>query len=49
MSSRESTAAGSEYPTMTADEDKALVSQLYAAIGANDEAAMAALMATEVE
>ena len=45
---QESTPAGAECPTTTADENKALVSQLYEAIGANDEAAMAALMATDV-
>jgi predicted ester cyclase len=31
------------------DENKALVSQLYEALGANDEAAMAALMAEDLE
>jgi predicted ester cyclase len=46
---QETTPAGAECPTTTADENKALVSQLYEAIGANDEAAMAALMATDVE
>ena len=46
---QEATPAGTECPTTSADENKALVSQLYAAIGANDEAAMAALMAAEVE
>ena len=46
---QEATPAGAECPTTTADENKALVSQLYEAIGANDEAAMAALMATEVQ
>ena len=46
---QEATPAGAECPTTTADENKALVSQLYAAIGANDEAAMATLMAAEVE
>ena len=48
-SAQEATPAGSACPTTTADENKALVSQLYEAIGANDEAAMAALMAAEVE
>jgi predicted ester cyclase len=46
---QEATPAGTACPTTTADENKALVSQLYEAIGANDEAAMAALMAAEVE
>lgn len=46
---QETTPAGAECPTTTADENKALVSQLYEAIGANDEAAMAALMAADVE
>ena len=46
---QETTPAGTECPTTTADENKALVSQLYEAIGGNDEAAMAALMAAEVE
>jgi predicted ester cyclase len=46
---QEATPAGAECPTTTVDENKALVSQLYEAIGANDEAAMAALMAAEVE
>ena len=46
---QEATPAGAACPTTTADENKALVSQLYEAIGANDEAAMAALMAAEVE
>ena len=45
---QEATPAGTECPTTSADENKALVSQLYAAIGANDEAAMAALMAADV-
>ncbi|MDQ3695488.1 MAG: ester cyclase [Chloroflexota bacterium] len=46
---QEATPAGAACPTTSADENKALVSQLYEAIGANDEAAMAALMAAEVE
>jgi predicted ester cyclase len=46
---QEATPAGAECPTTTVDENKALVSQLYEALGANDEAAMAALMAAEVE
>src|SRR5215217_1038044 len=46
---QESTPAGAECPTTTADENKALVSQLYEAIGAYDEAAMAALMAADLE
>ena len=46
---QEATPAGAECPTTTVDENKALISQLYEAIGANDEAAMAALMAVEVE
>src|SRR5215217_4780465 len=46
---QESTPAGAECPTTTADENKALISQLYGAIGANDEAAMAALMAADLE
>ena len=46
---QEATPAGSECPTTTVDENKALVSQLYEAIGANDEAAMAALMAENLE
>jgi predicted ester cyclase len=46
---QEATPAGAECPTTTVDENKALISQLYEAIGANDEAAMAALMAAEVE
>ncbi len=49
MAAQEATPAGAECPTTSADENKALVSQLYEAIGANDEAAMAALMAVEVE
>ena len=46
---QEATPAGAECPTTTVDENKALVSQLYEAIGANDEAALATLMAAEVE
>jgi predicted ester cyclase len=46
---QEATPAGGECPTTTVDENKALVSQLYEAIGANDEAAMAALMAADLE
>jgi predicted ester cyclase len=46
---QEATPAGGECPTTTIDENKALVSQLYEAIGANDEAAMAALMAADLE
>ncbi len=46
---QEATPAGAECPTTTVDENKALVSQLYEAIGANDEAAMAALMAGDLE
>ena len=46
---QEATPAGAECPTTTVDENKALVSQLYEAIGANDEAAMAALMAEDLE
>jgi predicted ester cyclase len=46
---QEATPAAAECPTTTVDENKALISQLYEAIGANDEAAMAALMAAEVE
>ena len=46
---QEATPAGAECPTTTADENKTLVSQLYEAIGANDEAAMAAVMAAEVQ
>jgi predicted ester cyclase len=46
---QEATPAGAECPTTSVDENKALVSQLYEALGANDEAAMAALMAAEVE
>jgi predicted ester cyclase len=46
---QEATPAGAACPTTTTDENKALVSQLYEAIGANDETAMAALMAAEVE
>ena len=46
---QEATPAGAECPTTTVDENKALVSQLYEAIGANDEAAMAALMAADLE
>jgi predicted ester cyclase len=46
---QEATPAGTDCPTTTADENKTLVSQLYEAIGANDEAAMAGLMAAEVE
>jgi predicted ester cyclase len=49
MAAQEATPAGAACPTTTADENKALVSQLYEAIGANDEAAMATLMAAEVE
>jgi predicted ester cyclase len=49
MAAQEATPAGAACPTTTADENKALVSQLYEAIGANYEAAMAALMAAEVE
>lgn len=45
---QEATPAEEECPTTTADENKALVSQLYEAISANDEAAMAAVMAAEV-
>src|SRR5215210_2130917 len=46
---QEATPAGAGCSTTTADENKALVGQLYEAIGANDEGAMAALMAAEVE
>ena len=46
---QEVTPAGAECPTTTVDENKALISQLYEAIGANDEAAMAALMAEDLE
>jgi ketosteroid isomerase-like protein len=46
---QEATPAGAQCPTTTVDENKALVSQLYEAIGANDEAAMAALMAEDPE
>jgi predicted ester cyclase len=46
---QETTPAGTECPTTSADENKALVSQLYEAIGANDEAALATLMAADVE
>jgi predicted ester cyclase len=46
---QEATPAGAECPTTTVDENKALVSQLYEAIGANDEAALATLMAADVE
>jgi predicted ester cyclase len=45
---QEATPTGAECPMTTADENKALVSQLYEAIGANDETAMAALMAADV-
>jgi len=48
-SAQEVTPAGAECPTTTVDENKALVSQLFEAIGANDEAAMAALMAADLE
>jgi predicted ester cyclase len=48
-SAQEATPAGAECPTTTVDENKALVSQLFEAIGANDEAAMAALMAADLE
>jgi predicted ester cyclase len=46
---QEATPAGAECPNTTVDENKALVSQLYEAIGANDEVAMAALMAADLE
>jgi predicted ester cyclase len=46
---QEATPAGAECPTTTVDENKGLVGQLYEAIGANDEAAMAALMAADLE
>jgi predicted ester cyclase len=46
---QEATPAGAECPTTSVDENKALVSQLYEALGANDEAAMAALMAEDLE
>ena len=46
---QEATPAGAECPTTTVDENKALISQLYEAIGANDEAAMSALMAEDLE
>jgi predicted ester cyclase len=46
---QETTPAGADCPTTTVDENKALVNQLYEAIGANDEAAMAALMAADLE
>jgi predicted ester cyclase len=48
-SAQEATPAGADCPTTTVDENKALVSQLFEAIGANDEAAMAALMAADLE
>jgi predicted ester cyclase len=48
-SAQEATPAGAECPTTTVDENKALISQLYEAIGANDEAAMAALIAADLE
>ena len=46
---QEATPAGTECPTTTTDENKALVSQFYEALGANDEAPMTALMAADVE
>ena len=46
---QEATPAGAECPTTSVDENKALVSQLYEALGANDEAATAALMAEDLE
>ena len=46
---QEATPAGAECPTTTVDENKAFVSQLYEAIAANNETAMAALMAADVE
>jgi predicted ester cyclase len=46
---QEATPAGAECPTTTVDENKALVNQFYEAIGVNDEAAMAALMAADLE
>src|SRR5215211_5606196 len=46
---QETTPAGADCPTTTVDENKALVNQLFEAIGANDEAAMAALMAADLE
>ena len=45
---QEATPAGTECPVTTAEENKTLVSQLYTAISANDDAAMAALMAADV-
>ena len=41
---QEATPAGAECPTTSVDENKALISQLYEALGANDEAALATLM-----
>jgi predicted ester cyclase len=46
---QEATPAGAECPTTTVDENKDLVSQVYEAIDSGDEAALAGLMADEVE
>lgn len=45
---QEATPAGAECPTTSVEENEALVSQLYDAINANDEPAMAALMADDL-
>jgi predicted ester cyclase len=45
---QEATPAGAECPTTTAEENKALVSQVYEAIGADDAAALATLMADDL-
>ena len=46
---QEATPAGAACPTTTVDENKALVRRVYEALSANDEAALAALMAADVE
>ena len=45
---QEATPAGAACPTTSVEENEALVSQLYDAINANDEPAMAALMAADL-
>jgi predicted ester cyclase len=46
---QEATPAGAECPTTTVDENKALVSQIYETLDSGDSAALAALMAEELE
>jgi predicted ester cyclase len=49
MAAQEATPVGAACPTTSVEENKALVSQIYDALAANDEAALTALMAADVE